>query len=130
MAKHTEHSILGVIENMSYFESKETGNKEYVFGKGGGRKLADELNTQLLGELPLEQPTWNPKDFSPSIYQADDRLGEIYTSIAQKVIASTIKNKDRFSVKLTHGILNFMRFFLLQNILNLIECFLVSNSSI
>ena len=33
---------------MSYFESKETGNKEYVFGKGGGRKLADELNTQLL----------------------------------------------------------------------------------
>ena len=100
MAKHTEHSILGVIENMSYFESKETGNKEYVFGKGGGRKLADELNTQLLGELPLEQPTWNPKDFSPSIYQADDRLGEIYTSIAQKVIASTIKNKDRFSVKL------------------------------
>ena len=33
MAKHTEHSILGVIENMSYFESKETGNKEYVFEK-------------------------------------------------------------------------------------------------
>ena len=30
MAKHTDHSILGVIENMSYFESKETGNKEYV----------------------------------------------------------------------------------------------------
>ena len=28
MAKHTEHSILGVIENMSYFESKETGNKD------------------------------------------------------------------------------------------------------
>ena len=39
MAKHTEHSILGVIENMSYFESKETGNKEYVFGSGGGEKL-------------------------------------------------------------------------------------------
>ena len=74
MAKHTDHSILGVIENMSYFESKETGNKEYVFGKGGGTKLADELNTQLLGELPLEQPSWNPKDFAPSIYQSDDRL--------------------------------------------------------
>lgn len=91
MAKHTEHSILGVIENMSYFESKETGNKEYVFGKGGGTKLADELETQLFGELPLEQPTWNPKDFSPSIYQPEDRLGEIYTSIARKVIASTQK---------------------------------------
>ena len=87
MAKHTEHSILGVIENMSYFESKETGKKEYVFGKGGGRKLADELNTQLLGELPLEQPSWNPNDFSPSIYQEEDRLGKIYKTIAQKVIA-------------------------------------------
>ncbi len=91
MAKHTEHSILGVIENMSYFESKETGNKEYVFGKGGGTKLANELDTQLLGELPLEQPTWIPNDFSPSIYQLDDRLGKIYKSIARKVIATTQK---------------------------------------
>src|SRR5699024_1773398 len=33
MAKHTEHEILGVIENMSYYEVKETGNKEYIFGK-------------------------------------------------------------------------------------------------
>ncbi len=91
MAKHTEHTILGVIENMSYFESKETGKKEYVFGKGGGKKLSDELETQLFAELPLEQPTWNPNDFSPSIYQSDDRLGELYNSIARKVIASTQK---------------------------------------
>ncbi|MCO6301069.1 Mrp/NBP35 family ATP-binding protein [Staphylococcus epidermidis] len=91
MAKHTEHTILGVIENMSYFESKETGKKEYVFGKGGGKKLSDELETQLFAELPLEQPTWNPNDFSPSIYQSDDRLGELYTLIARKVIASTQK---------------------------------------
>ncbi|MBF2190338.1 P-loop NTPase [Staphylococcus epidermidis] len=91
MAKHTEHTILGVIENMSYFESKETGKKEYVFGKGGGKKLSDELETQLFAELPLEQPTWNPNDFSPSIYQSDDCLGELYNSIARKVIASTQK---------------------------------------
>ncbi|MGC7792904.1 Mrp/NBP35 family ATP-binding protein [Staphylococcus epidermidis] len=91
MAKHTEHTILGVIENMSYFESKETGKKEYVFGKGGGKKLSDELEAQLFAELPLEQPTWNPNDFSPSIYQSDDRLGELYNSIARKVIASTQK---------------------------------------
>ncbi len=48
MAKHTDHSILGVID-ISYFESKETGNKEYVFGKGGGTKLADELILNYLG---------------------------------------------------------------------------------
>ncbi|MCY1572544.1 Mrp/NBP35 family ATP-binding protein [Staphylococcus pettenkoferi] len=89
MAKHTEHSILGVIENMSYFESKETGNKEYVFGKGGGEKLADELKTELLGQLPLEQPSWDPNDFAPSIYQPDDRLGKIYQSMAQSIIEKT-----------------------------------------
>lgn len=91
MAKHTEHSILGVIENMSYFESKETGNKEYVFGSGGGEKLAEELQTDLLGQLPLEQPSWNPKDFAPSIYQEDDKLGQIYQSIAQQIIEKTAK---------------------------------------
>lgn len=89
MAKHTEHSILGVIENMSYFESKETGNEEYVFGKGGGEKLADELKTELLGQLPLEQPSWDPNDFAPSIYQPDDRLGKIYQSMAQSIIEKT-----------------------------------------
>ncbi|KMS31023.1 chromosome partitioning protein ParA, partial [Staphylococcus aureus] len=30
MASHTDHSILGIIENMSYFKSIESGNKEYV----------------------------------------------------------------------------------------------------
>ncbi|WP_251518137.1 MULTISPECIES: Mrp/NBP35 family ATP-binding protein [Staphylococcus] len=91
MAKHTDHSILGVIENMSYFQSKETGNKEYVFGKGGGEKLAQELQTDVLGQLPLEQPSWNPNDFAPSIYQAEDSLGKIYQSIAQQIIEKTNK---------------------------------------
>ncbi|WP_323703961.1 Mrp/NBP35 family ATP-binding protein [Mammaliicoccus sp. Dog046] len=89
MAKHTEHSILGVIENMSYFQSKETGNKEYVFGKGGGAKLAQELQTTLLGELPLSQPEWDEKNFSPSIYKAEEPLGKVYTQIAENIIEIT-----------------------------------------
>ncbi|MDU9418133.1 P-loop NTPase [Staphylococcus lloydii] len=89
MAKHTEHSILGVIENMSYFESKETGNKEYVFGTGGGEKLVEELKTDLLGKLPLAQPSWDPQDFAPSIYQETDDLGKIYQSMAQQIIEKT-----------------------------------------
>lgn len=89
MALHTEHEILGVVENMSYFESKETGNKEYVFGSGGGQKLAEELNAELLGQLPLAQPDWNNEDFAPSVYQEDHPLGIIYTQMAQKVIDKT-----------------------------------------
>ncbi|WP_394239214.1 Mrp/NBP35 family ATP-binding protein [Niallia oryzisoli] len=91
MALKTDHEILGVIENMSYFESKVTGEKEYVFGKGGGDKLADVLNTELLGQLPLAQPDWNEEDFAPSVYQEDHQLGKIYLDIAQKVVQNLSK---------------------------------------
>ena len=87
MAIRTEHEVIGVIENMSYFESKVTKEKEYVFGQGGGTKLAEELQTELLGQLPLQQPDWNEEDFAPSIYEEDHKLGKIYIDIAKKVIA-------------------------------------------
>jgi ATP-binding protein involved in chromosome partitioning len=86
MALRTEHEIIGVIENMSYFESKVTGEKEYVFGKGGGDKLADELQTKVLGQLPLQQPDWDENDFAPSIYAEEHKTGKIYLNIAKKVI--------------------------------------------
>jgi ATP-binding protein involved in chromosome partitioning len=87
MALRTDHEILGIIENMAYFESKLTGEKEYVFGQGGGDKLAEELNSEVLGRLPLNQPDWNEEDFAPSIYQEDHQLGKIYLEIAEKMIS-------------------------------------------
>ncbi|MEW9502752.1 P-loop NTPase [Jeotgalibacillus marinus] len=89
MALQTDHSILGVVENMSFYESKKTGEREYVFGQGGGEKLADELRTDLLGKLPLQQPDWDENNFAPSVYGEDHRLGEIYADIAQQVIDRT-----------------------------------------
>ncbi|MBB6447567.1 Mrp/NBP35 family ATP-binding protein [Bacillus benzoevorans] len=86
MALKTEHELLGVIENMSYFESKVTGEKEYVFGQGGGERLAEELKTEVLGQLPLGQPDWDEDDFAPSIYQEDHRIGKIYKEIAEKIV--------------------------------------------
>lgn len=85
MALKTNHEILGVIENMAYFESKVTGEKEYVFGKGGGDKLAEELQTELIGRLPLQQPDWNEEEFAPSVYAQDHRIGKIYHEVAEKV---------------------------------------------
>ncbi|PGZ98919.1 chromosome partitioning protein ParA [Bacillus pseudomycoides] len=86
MALRTEHEIIGVVENMSYFESKVTGEKEYVFGKGGGEKLAEELQTVVLGEIPLQQPDWNAEEFAPSVYDEAHRIGVIYKQIAKQVI--------------------------------------------
>ena len=128
MAKHTEHSILGVIENMSYFESKETGNKEYVFGSGGGEKLAEELQTDLLGQLPLEQPSWNPKDFAPSIYQEDDKLGQIYQSIAQQIIEKQLNKAD---LRMERNYFNFSPFLLafIWNDVRIISCDLTTGAT-
>jgi ATP-binding protein involved in chromosome partitioning len=86
MALRTDHEILGVVENMSYFESKLTGEKEYVFGQGGGEKLVEELQTVLLGKLPLAQPDKNEDDFAPSVYQVEHKLGKEYLGIAEKVV--------------------------------------------
>lgn len=87
MALQTDHKILGVVENMAYFKSKETGNKEYVFGRGGGDKLAEVLKTKVLGRLQLKQPYEEEDEFSPGVYQADHPNGEEYHRIAAKIIA-------------------------------------------
>lgn len=85
MAIQTDHEIVGVIENMAYFESEKTGEKEYVFGRGGGEKLAEELRVPLIGKIPLQQPDWNDDDFAPSVYGEDHPTGQIYQSIAKQV---------------------------------------------
>ncbi|MFC4601493.1 P-loop NTPase [Cohnella hongkongensis] len=88
MAIKTNHEIIGVVENMSYFESKTTGEREYVFGRGGGGKLAETLGTDLLAQFPLGAPDNHPAepDFSPSVYKADSEIGREYLALAQTVI--------------------------------------------
>lgn len=85
MALKTDHEIIGIIENMAYFESAVTGEKEYVFGKGGGEKLAEELKVPMLGKIPLQQPDWTEDDFAPSVYSEDHSIGQIYNMIASKI---------------------------------------------
>lgn len=89
MAIRTEHEILGVVENMSYYECSKCGNRDYVFGRGGGARLAELLNTELLAQLPLGAPDNHPseKDFSPSVYKADTETGRMYGTMANAVIA-------------------------------------------
>ncbi len=48
--------VLGLIENMAWFTPAELpDNKYYIFGKDGGKRLAEELNIPLLGQIPLVQ---------------------------------------------------------------------------
>ena len=49
--------ILGIVENMSYFQAPDTGTRHAIFGEGGGAKLAQEYGVPLLAQLPLDPET-------------------------------------------------------------------------
>jgi len=94
MARNTNHDIIGVIENMAYFESKVTKEREYIFGQGGGQKLAEELETELIAQIPLGQPD-EEAGARGSVYQADHPIGLAYQKIAAYVIDSySAKNEN------------------------------------
>lgn len=86
MAIKARHELLGVVENMSYFDSKKTGEREYIFGRGGGDKLAENLGTVVIGRLPIEQPYEDEDEFAPSVYQEDHPLGIAYKEIAAEIL--------------------------------------------
>jgi ATP-binding protein involved in chromosome partitioning len=88
MALQTNHEILGVVENMSYYVCDGCGQKHYIYGRGGGAKLAAELHTELLAQIPLGAPDNHPSepDFSPSVYKADTETGKLFAELAKRVI--------------------------------------------
>ncbi|OCT10883.1 ATP-binding protein [Paenibacillus pectinilyticus] len=92
MAIQTDHEILGIVENMSYYESKD-GSIDHIFGKGGGAKLAEDLHSELLAQIPLGAPDnhISEKDYSPSVYKADSKAGQIYLEVAERIIAKLQK---------------------------------------
>jgi ATP-binding protein involved in chromosome partitioning len=46
--------VLGIVENMSAFQCPDCGGEHAIFGEGGGRALADEVEMPFLGEIPLD----------------------------------------------------------------------------
>jgi ATP-binding protein involved in chromosome partitioning len=53
LAERTKLKVLGIIENMSYYENNN--ERDYVFGQGGGKMLAERLGVSFLGEVPLKK---------------------------------------------------------------------------
>ena len=67
--------IIGLIENMSYFTPAELpGSKYYIFGKEGGRRLADEYDLPFLGQIPLVQGIREGGDQGVPVMMSDDEI--------------------------------------------------------
>ena len=67
--------IIGLVENMSYFTPAELpNNKYYIFGKEGGRRLAEEYDLPFLGQIPLVQSIREGGDQGVPIMMSDDAI--------------------------------------------------------
>ena len=77
--------ILGLIENMAWFTPAELpNNKYYIFGKDGGKNLAEELNIPLLGQIPLVQSIREGGDEgTPIALQVGHPAAEAFEKIAR-----------------------------------------------
>ena len=69
--------VIGMVENMSYFTPAELpDNKYYIFGKNGGKNLAEELEIPFLGQIPLVQSIREGGDLGIPIMASDDNISK------------------------------------------------------
>jgi ATP-binding protein involved in chromosome partitioning len=83
--------LLGVIENMSWFTpTRHQEEKYYIFGKGGGHKLAMEYNTWLLGQVPLVTEVGEAAEKGLTVFSQPERhVAEAFEKITELVISRT-----------------------------------------
>jgi ATP-binding protein involved in chromosome partitioning len=82
--------IIGLVENMSYFTPAELpNNKYYIFGKEGGKRLADEYDIPLLGQIPIVQSIREGGDEGIPVMMSDDEVSKrAFSEFAAHVVRS------------------------------------------
>ncbi|HNZ77608.1 MAG TPA: P-loop NTPase [Bacilli bacterium] len=83
-AKQLGHSILGVIENMSYYLNPVNKQKDFLFGSGGGEAVAEKLETEVVSQIPINQPLHHL-----GLYELDEEIGKIYNDLAELILYKT-----------------------------------------
>ncbi|MBR1770363.1 MAG: Mrp/NBP35 family ATP-binding protein [Bacteroidales bacterium] len=84
-------NILGLVENMAYFTPKELPeNKYYIFGKNGGKNLAEELNIDFLGQIPVSCSLSDANEEGvPLACKEDSPDADAFFELAEKIIEKT-----------------------------------------
>lgn len=82
--------IIGLVENMSYFTPAELpNNKYYIFGKQGGRRLAEDYDLPFLGEIPIVQSIREGGDLGIPVMVSDDLISrEAFAEFAASAVRS------------------------------------------
>ena len=95
--------ILGLVENMAWFTPAELPeNKYYIFGKEGCKRLAEEMKTPLLAQIPLVQSICESGDEGePAACHIDTATGQAFINLAQAVVTVVNRrNKEQEPTKI------------------------------
>jgi ATP-binding protein involved in chromosome partitioning len=87
MFERVNTPVLGIVENMSWFECPHCGKPSALFGSGGGQRLANELGLPLLGEIPLYPRVLEGGDSGHPIVVAEPNssAGKALAALAERV---------------------------------------------
>ncbi len=93
--------VIGLVENMSYFTPAELpDNKYYIFGKDGGKRLADEYDIPFLGQIPLVQSIREGGDAGVPVMMGDDEITKkAFREFADHVIRSVSMRNANISAE-------------------------------
>ncbi|MDR2910164.1 MAG: Mrp/NBP35 family ATP-binding protein [Bacteroidales bacterium] len=95
-SKSIDIPVLGLIENMSWFTPEEfPENRYYIFGKDGGKILADKLGLKLLGQIPIVQSIRESGDNGvPVAINTKSFMGATFSELAKNIVHQIhIRNK-------------------------------------
>lgn len=97
--------ILGLVENMAWFTPAELpNNRYYLFGKEGTKRLAEELNVPLLGQIPIVQSICeNGDNGTPAALDDNSMVGLAFLELARNVVKQTEKrNAEMAPTEIVH----------------------------
>ena len=88
--------VLGIVENMAYFTPEELpNNKYYIFGNGGARNLAADLQVPFLGEVPIVQSIREAGDFGrPAAMQTGSVIEKVFEEITRNIVQETVSRNE------------------------------------
>lgn len=91
--------VLGIVENMSYHLCENCGHQSYIFGEAGGEHMAQDHETKLLGQLPLDIAIRQDADFGESdiIENSAGEIANHYRKIARNISAQLFLQCDTAS---------------------------------
>ena len=94
--EHIQVPVLGVVENMAYFTPAELPeNKYYIFGQSGARHLAEDLEIEFLGEIPLVQSIRESGDIGrPAALQSGTPAAEAFVNMTRAVVQQTVRRNE------------------------------------